>query len=79
MTNLTVFFLRLMKPHKFLSRYLSPDGIQKTFQVSRATAYRILKRFERSGGEVIRIGRLVRVSEEKFTAFLKGEEHEGNS
>lgn len=62
-----------------MSRYLSPKGIEDEFQISRASAYRALKRFEESGGTIIRIGRLTRVSEEEFVDFLKGEEHEGNS
>lgn len=56
-----------------MSRYLSPKGISETFQVSKATAYRILKRFEDAGGEVIRIGKLPRVSQEKLEEYLKGQ------
>lgn len=57
-------------------KYLSPLGIQETFDVSRATAYRLLKSFEDAGGEVIRIGRLVRVSEQDLKEFLRGNHDE---
>ena len=62
-----------------MSRYLSPIGIQETFDISRATAYRILKKFEEHGGEVIRIGKLPRVSEEQFTEYLREISHEEHS
>jgi len=63
-----------------MANYLSPKGISETFQVSKATAYRILKRFEDAGGEVIRIGKLPRVSQEKLETYLKGKKwSESNS
>jgi len=55
-----------------MSKYLSPKGISEAFQVSKATAYRILKKYEDAGGEVIRIGKLPRVSQEKLETYLKG-------
>ena len=54
-----------------MSRYLSPADIQELYRVKRTTAFNLLKKFEASGGEVIRIGKLRRVSEEQFTEFLK--------
>jgi len=59
-----------------MNKYLSPKGLQETFQISKATAYRILKKYEQSGGEIIRIGRLTRVSEEDFKQFLRGKHDE---
>ena len=55
-----------------MSRYLSPKGITEAYQVSRATAYRLIERFEKAGGEVIRIGKLPRVPQEALNEFLKG-------
>lgn len=54
-------------------RWLSPSGLMETFEISKSTAYRLLDRFEKQGGEVIRIGRLPRVSEEAITEFLRGQ------
>ena len=62
-----------------MEKYLSPTGIKEKFQVSRSTAYEILKQFERDGGEVIRIGKLKRVSEELLTEYLKGRGNEKHS
>lgn len=61
-----------------MSKYLSPKGMMETFEISKATAYRTLKNFEKSGGEVIRIGRLTRVSEEEITKFLRGKQDESD-
>ena len=55
-----------------MSSYLSPKGITEAYQVSRATAYRLIERFEKAGGEVIRIGKLPRVPQEALNEFLKG-------
>ena len=54
-----------------MSKYLSPTGIIETYQIGRSTAYKLLNEYEAKGGEVIRIGKLTRVSEEQFTQFLK--------
>jgi transposase len=62
-----------------MSKYLSPKGISEAFQVSKPTAYRILKRFEQSGGEVIRIGKLPRVSQEQLIEFLRGKHEKAHS
>ena len=43
----------------------------RTFDISKSTAYRLLDRFEKDGGEVIRIGRLPRVSEDTITQYLR--------
>lgn len=51
--------------------FLSPKGIQETYQIGRSTAYKLLNEYEKSGGEVIHIGKLRRVSEELFTEFLR--------
>lgn len=45
----------------------------ETFEISKSTAYRLLARFEEQGGEVIRIGKLPRVSEEAITDYLRGQ------
>lgn len=62
-----------------MSSYLSPRGITETYQVGRSTAYKLLAEYEKSGGEVIHIGKLTRVSEELFTEFLKGKTSETKS
>lgn len=54
-------------------RWLSPSGLMETFEISKSTAYRLLARFEEQGGEVIRIGKLPRVSEEAITDYLRGQ------
>lgn len=41
------------------------------YRIKKTLTYELLKKFEASGGEVIRIGKLRRVSEEQFTEFLK--------
>lgn len=41
------------------------------FDISKSTAYRLIARFEKDGGEVIRIGRLPRVSEDTITDYLR--------
>ena len=52
-------------------RYLSPSGLMEKFSISKSTAYRLLERFEKDGGEIIRIGRLPRVSEDTITQYLR--------
>lgn len=52
-------------------RYLSPSGLMEKFSISKSTAYRLLERFEKDGGEIIRIGRLPRVSEDIITDYLR--------
>lgn len=59
--------------------YLSPKGITQKYQVGRSTAYKLLAEYEESGGEVIHIGKLTRVSEELFTEFLRVRENETKS
>lgn len=49
------------------------------FSISKSTAYRLLERFEKDGGEIIRIGRLPRVSEDIITEYLKGKAIETKS
>ena len=58
-------------------KWLSPADVQKQFSIGRTMAYQLIREFEKSGGEIIRIGRLTRVHEERFTDFLRGrnEEH----
>ena len=51
-------------------KWLSPADIQTTYSIKRSTAYQLLKEYEESGKEVIRIGKLRRVPEESFTKFL---------
>ena len=58
--------------------YLSPSDIQDVYRVKRTTAFNLLKEYEEKGGEVIRIGKLRRVPEDRFTEFLKEREHEEN-
>lgn len=62
-----------------MSQYLSPTGIKEKYQIGRSTAYKILKEYEESGGEVLHIGTLTRVSEEQFTEFLKARGNEAKS
>lgn len=54
-----------------MSRWLSPSGLMQKFDISKSTAYRLIARFEKDGGEVIRIGRLPRVSEDTITDYLR--------
>jgi transposase len=51
--------------------WLSPSGLMQKFDISKSTAYRLIARFEKDGGEVIRIGRLPRVSEDTITDYLR--------
>jgi len=52
-------------------RWLSPTDIQEVFSIKRTTTYELLKEYEESGREIIRIGKLKRVPEDSFTTFLK--------
>jgi hypothetical protein len=52
-------------------RWLSPSDIQTTFGIKKTMTYELLKEYEAEGGEVVRIGKLRRVSEELFTNFLR--------
>jgi len=52
-------------------QWLSPQGIQTTYQFSRAKVYRLLKDYVKSGGEYFRSGNQTRVPEKQFTEFLK--------
>ena len=54
-----------------MCKWLSPTDIGSTYRISRAKAYRLLKSYRESGGEVLKIGSQTRVSEEQFTDFLK--------
>jgi hypothetical protein len=58
------------------SKWLSPKGIQEHYSFPRTTAYRLLKEYEDSGGEVIKIGTAKRVNEEQFTEWLLRGKHE---
>lgn len=53
-------------------RWLSPADVQTNYSIKRSTAYQLLKEYEESGKEVIRIGKLRRVPEDEFTQFLRG-------
>ena len=59
-----------------MSSYLGPSEIQELYRIKRTTAYELLKEYEQKGGEVIRIGKLRRVPENRFTEFLKARNHE---
>ena len=51
-------------------KWLSSNEVQTNYSVKRSTAFRLIKEYEESGGEVIRIGKIRRVPEEQFTNFL---------
>lgn len=51
--------------------WLSPKDIEKTFKISRAKAYRLLKEYRDRGYEVLKIGSQSRVPETRFTEFLE--------
>ena len=51
-------------------KWLSPTDVQTNYSIKRSTAYQLLKEYEESGKEVIRIGKLRRVPENEFTKFL---------
>lgn len=51
-------------------KWFSPAEVQVNYSVKRSTSYQLIKEYEESGGEVIKIGRIRRVSEEQFTEFL---------
>ncbi len=51
--------------------YLSPADICELYRIKRTTAFNLLKEYEQTGGEVIKIGKLRRVEQEQFTNFLK--------
>ena len=54
-----------------MTRWLSPADICETYRVKRTTAFNLLKEYEQTGHEVIKIGKLRRVDEQSFTDFLK--------
>lgn len=62
-----------------MSKWLSPKDIQTYYSFPRTTAYRLLKEYEQSGGEVIKIGSMRRVNEEQFTEWLLRGKHERHS
>ena len=51
-------------------KWLSPSDIQTNYSVKRSTSYQLLKEYEKSGGTVIKVGKLRRVPEEQFTEYL---------
>ena len=53
-----------------MNKWLSPNEVQINYSVKRSTAFRLIKEYEESGGEVIKIGKIRRVPEEQFTEFL---------
>jgi len=53
-----------------MSKWLSPKDIQTYYSFPRTTAYELLKNYEKSGGEVIKVGSMRRVNEEQFTEWL---------
>ncbi len=59
-----------------MSSWLSPLDIQTTFKIGKTMTYELLKKYKAKGGEIIRMGRLIRVPEEQFTDFLKGRGNE---
>ena len=61
---------RVPKQKEQKPMWLSPNDIQTHYSIKRSTAYQLLKEYEESGGEVIRIGKLRRVPENEFTKFL---------
>lgn len=58
-----------------MNKWLSPKGIQEHYSFPRTTAYRLLKEYEQSGGEVIKVGSMRRVNEEQFTEWLLRGKH----
>ena len=55
-----------------MAKWMSPTDIQENYSIKRSTSYQLLKEYEESGGEVIRIGKLRRVPEDEFTQVLRG-------
>ena len=51
-------------------KWLGSNEVQINYSVKRSTAFRLIKEYEESGGEVIKIGKIRRVPEEQFTQFL---------
>ena len=51
-------------------KWLSPTEVQTNYSVKRSTSFRLIKEYEESGGEVIKVGKIRRVPEEQFTEFL---------
>ena len=51
-------------------KWFSPAEVQANYSVKRSTSYQLIKEYEESGGEVIKIGKIRRVPEEQFTEFL---------
>jgi transposase len=62
-----------------MSKWLSPKDIQSHYSFSRSVAYEVLKKFEESGGEVIKIGSMRRVNEEALTEWLLNRGKHGQS
>ena len=54
-----------------MNRFLSPADICEVYRIKRTTAFNLLKEYEQTGHEVIKIGKLRRVEQESFTEFLK--------
>lgn len=53
-----------------MSKWLSVKDIQSHYSLTRTISYKVLKEFEESGGQVIRIGSIKRVNEEALTEWL---------
>lgn len=59
-----------------MNKWLSPKDIQTVYSFPRTTAYELLKNYEKSGGEIIKVGSMRRVNEEQFTEWLLRGKHE---
>ena len=62
-----------------MNKWLSPKDIQIVYSFPRTTAYELLKNYEKSGGEVIKVGSMRRVNEEQFTEWLLRGRYERHS
>lgn len=54
-----------------MSDYLSPQILAKHWNIGKSQVYQLLKDFEKSGGEIIKIGRSTRVSQTEFDQYMR--------
>lgn len=61
-----------------MSRFLSPHDLMQMFGVGKSTAYEVFKKFEESGGTVIKLGGK-HAREEELIQFLERSSNERSS
>jgi hypothetical protein len=54
-----------------MSDYLSPQTLANHWDLGKTQIYLLLKEFERTGGEIIKIGKATRVSQTEFDQYMR--------